>query len=297
MDYDHIKIKISCEMKNGYVWEIRTRIFFYIALCIALVFMMQHSVTWKLPDFIELLLKYIVLLLSLIRFMAVLPLYTKKEVLFILFFFPIIGLIGVKTGNLNYVFLPFIFGLIAKGLYLKDIIKCYFVFCWILIVGTFLCCHMGLLENMVSFREEKVRNSFGFIYATDFAAHIFYLVLMYFYLRSGKFNLIEIMLFLYSSFFIANQCDARLDSICIIMIVFFSIYINLTKGRDYYFSGYCCYSYVDGSSEQYVQTSDAESRHPSAICLPRIRPGLRRFSGRLPYLYSMPYSLSSCDCR
>ena len=106
------------------------------------------------------------------------------------------------------------------------------------IVGTFLCCHMGLLENMVSFREEKVRNSFGFIYATDFAAHIFYLVLMYFYLRSGKFNLIEIMLFLYSSFFIANQCDARLDSICIIMIVFFSIYINLTKGRDYYFSGY-----------------------------------------------------------
>lgn len=167
MDYDHIKIKISCEMKNGYVWEIRTRIFFYIALCIALVFMMQHSVTWKLPDFIELLLKYIVLLLSLIRFMAVLPLYTKKEVLFILFFFPIIGLIGVKTGNLNYVFLPFIFGLIAKGLYLKDIIKCYFVFCWILIVGTFLCCHMGLLENMVSFREEKVRNSFGFIYATD----------------------------------------------------------------------------------------------------------------------------------
>ena len=39
MDYDHIKIKISCEMKNGYVWEIRTRIFFYIALCIALVFM------------------------------------------------------------------------------------------------------------------------------------------------------------------------------------------------------------------------------------------------------------------
>ena len=102
MDYDHIKIKISCEMKNGYVWEIRTRILFYIALCIALVFMMQHSVTWKLPDFIELLLKYIVLLLSLIRFMAVLPLYTKKEVLFILFFFPIIGLIGVKTGNLNY---------------------------------------------------------------------------------------------------------------------------------------------------------------------------------------------------
>lgn len=66
-------------MKNGYVWEIRTRIFFYIALCIALVFMMQHSVTWKLPDFIELLLKYIVLLLSLIRFMAVLPLYTKNS--------------------------------------------------------------------------------------------------------------------------------------------------------------------------------------------------------------------------
>ena len=125
----------------------------------------------------------------------------SRYALFILFFFPIIGLIGVKTGNLNYVFLPFIFGLIAKGLDLKDIIKCYFVFCWILIVGTFLCCHMGLLENMVSFREEKVRNSFGFIYATDFAAHIFYLVLMYFYLRSGKFNLIEIMLFFVFIFF------------------------------------------------------------------------------------------------
>lgn len=88
MDYDHIKIKISCEMKNGYVWEIRTRILFYIALCIALVFMMQHSVTWKLPDFIELLLKYIVLLLSLIRFMAVLPLYTKKEDIVYSLFFP-----------------------------------------------------------------------------------------------------------------------------------------------------------------------------------------------------------------
>ena len=91
------------------------------------------------------------------------------------------------------------------------------------------------------FVRKRFGNSFGFIYATDFAAHIFYLVLMYFYLRSGKFNLIEIMLFLYSSFFIANQCDARLDSICIIMIVFFSIYINLTKGRDCYFSGYKYY--------------------------------------------------------
>lgn len=30
-------------MKNGYVWEIRTRILFYIALCIALVFMMQYG--------------------------------------------------------------------------------------------------------------------------------------------------------------------------------------------------------------------------------------------------------------
>lgn len=53
--------------------------------------------------------------------------YEKGGIVYSLFF-PIIGLIGVKTGNLNYVFLPFIFGLIAKGLYLKDIIKCYFVF-------------------------------------------------------------------------------------------------------------------------------------------------------------------------
>ncbi len=30
MDYDHIKIKISCEMKNGYVWEIGTRILFIL---------------------------------------------------------------------------------------------------------------------------------------------------------------------------------------------------------------------------------------------------------------------------
>ena len=57
----------------------------------------------------------------------------------------------------------------------------------ILTVGTIMCSVTGMIDNLAwALGNEQYRMAFGFIYATDFAAHVFFLMLGWWYLRREK---------------------------------------------------------------------------------------------------------------
>jgi hypothetical protein len=56
-------------------------------------------------------------------------------------------------------------------------------------------------------------------YPTDFAAHIFYLLLSYAYIKKSKLRLIEYGLFLILAYIVYSYNNAKLDTICILILI------------------------------------------------------------------------------
>lgn len=59
------------------------------------------------------------------------------------------------------------------------------------------------------------RHSLGFIYPTDFAAHVSYLCFLHGWKRANRFNWIDLAFWLVISYYLLSVTDARLDVLCI----------------------------------------------------------------------------------
>ena len=78
----------------------------------------------------------------------------------------------VSTYNNLCIFLIFIIG--AYNIPLKKIVKTYFYLCLMLLIITMISAKLGIIEDLIYIRNGKSRNSFGIVYPTDFAAHVFF---------------------------------------------------------------------------------------------------------------------------
>lgn len=78
---------------------------------------------------------------------------------------------------------------------------------------------LGIIPNLQFVQEHLsgtvVRNSFGFIYPTDFASRCFYLFLAISYLLKDKIIWIRSIIGLLLSYFVLKYCDARLNALSI----------------------------------------------------------------------------------
>lgn len=86
---------------------------------------------------------------------------------------------------------------------------------------------LGLIENLVYWRSDGMvgnrRESFGFAYPTDFAAHVFYTMLLHYYRKRGKLNLLNYLVYFLLAWFINRYCDARLTVVSILLLFVISI--------------------------------------------------------------------------
>lgn len=88
-----------------------------------------------------------------------------------------------------------------------------------------------LIPNLQFVRDGAYRNSFGIQYPTDFAAHIFYLLLTYAVVKQGHFKWFDYLISLFAAWFINVYCDVRLDVILIILLlIVLLIYQLILKG-------------------------------------------------------------------
>lgn len=158
--------------------------------------------------------------------------YTKKEMIWagiILFAFLMPALLT------EYRFLWYTGFLIvsAKDVEFDKILKVYLVIGITIMVAAFGASQMGWVENLVYavWRDDLLvyRNSYGIVYPTDFAAHVFYLAIAGVCIIKNKLTYGVIINFVVLAAFVLDKCDARTSSICLLIMAGFLLFIKLLK--------------------------------------------------------------------
>lgn len=105
----------------------------------------------------------------------------------------------------------------AKGIKLDRILKVYLIIGISVMLVAFAASQAGWIENLVYLGREpgQIRNSFGIIYPTDFAAHVFYLVLAGTCINNRITTIPDILMVLFLAIFVWKACEARTGFLCL----------------------------------------------------------------------------------
>ena len=140
------------------------------------------------------------------------------------------GLVYFQTNRLNFLVYSMLLVLLVN-VDMKVVLRNYVVVAGILVVGVFLLSLIGMIPNLQYNRAGVIRNSFGFIYPTDFASHCFYLFLAVSYLLKDKFIWTRSLFGVLLSAFIIKYCDARLNALSILLATVIFIYFYYSNGK------------------------------------------------------------------
>ena len=103
----------------------------------------------------------------------------------------------------------------VHGVSLKDAVRVFYRTAGVICGALFLLSLFGAIENVVTYAGLKPRYAFGNVYATDFAATLFYIELAHAYLKGKNYNLRNFFFWIFVSFFVLIFCVARLDFVLI----------------------------------------------------------------------------------
>ena len=172
---------------------------------------------------------FIVVLLLGLRFLYKMRVSYKYLILSILLLLSG-GLVYFQTNRLNFLVYSMLLVLLVN-VDMKVVLRNYVVVAGILVVGVFLLSLIGMIPNLQYNRAGVIRNSFGFIYPTDFASHCFYLFLAISYLLKDKFIWTRSLFGVLLSAFIIKYCDARLNALSILLATVIFIYFYYSSGK------------------------------------------------------------------
>lgn len=152
--------------------------------------------------------------------------YTLKLFVSVAAMFILSIIVLLKSGY----FWPFLWILIivaAKDVPFRKILRIYLLMNITIMGLAFIASLMGIIENLAYTNQDwdNLRYSFGCVYTTDFAAHIFFIILTVFYLYQDRLRWYHYIGTCGVAGFIYYYCFAKLDTICILlMVLFFGIY-------------------------------------------------------------------------
>ena len=172
---------------------------------------------------------FLVVLLLGLRFLYKMRVSYKYLILSILLLLSGV-LVYFQTNRLNFLVYSMLLVLLVN-VDMKVVLRNYVVVAGILVVGVFLLSLIGMIPNLQYNRAGVIRNSFGFIYPTDFASHCFYLFLAISYLLKDKFIWTRSLFGVLLSAFIIKYCDARLNALSILLATVIFIYFYYSKEK------------------------------------------------------------------
>ncbi len=105
----------------------------------------------------------------------------------------------------------------AKNVDFRKIVKLSLAAGISIMVAAFVASQLGIIEDLVY--AHGTRHSFGICYPTDFAAHVFFLLLGYLYLREGKLHAVEYVLIAILAFLLYRYARPRNTTICICFLL------------------------------------------------------------------------------
>ena len=190
---------ISTTMLDRTFFQVKVNFLFFVVLLLGLRFLYKMRVSYKY------LILSILLLLS-----GVLVYFQTNRLNFLVYSMLLILLVNVD---------------------MKVVLRNYVIVAGILVVGVFLLSLVGMVPNLQYNRAGIIRNSFGFIYPTDFASHCFYLFLAISYLLKDKFIWTRSLFGVLLSAFIIKYCDARLNALSILLATVIFIYFYYSKEK------------------------------------------------------------------
>ena len=203
---------------------------FYIAYSFYLISCFLVTTTFN-KIIVNDIVKVLDILTILILFMKILLSRYKRSTFLILSILTLMTFISY-IFNFYYILLFIILFIIAsKDIELEKCTKIYFILISVLLTFTVICSKIGIIENLIYYRNntQTYRQSFGIIYPTNFAAYLVYLILAYVYIRKDKLKVIDYLIFILCMYISYHYCDARLDSITIILISIFCIFKNVIQ--------------------------------------------------------------------
>lgn len=136
----------------------------------------------------------------------------------------VLGLL-VLTWRTSEDFMLFAMGIFilgAREVDFKKIIYLYFYIGLIVLLFVVISSLTGIIQNLVYRREQTtgtIRQSFGVVYPTDFAAHVLYLALAYCYLYFTRLTAKSYIVFCLLAALLIYYCDARLSAVALLLLI------------------------------------------------------------------------------
>lgn len=117
----------------------------------------------------------------------------------------------------------------ARKLSFQKLLRIYVAIQFVLIILTMLASRQGWVKNLV-YTAREGRNSYGFVYPTDCAAHFLFAALCYWTLRKNKFHSIESIVFFVFGMVAWFGCKARFSTVLLALLtVTACVYCFLSK--------------------------------------------------------------------
>ena len=156
--------------------------------------------------------------------------YTEKELCFAIWLLGDAAAVMVFSGYKEVLFFAVML-LGAKNIAFDRILKVYLLVNVAVLVSAFVASRLDIIEDLVYVRDLfGERNSFGTIYPTDFAAHIFFLLCAGYYVIRKKMQPYHILLGAITCATVYYYCKTRLDCITMALLLL-GLWIMQHKGN------------------------------------------------------------------
>ena len=186
------------------------------------------EITW--PEYFESNVKILLILLVALRLFFSVDANVKEGLLIA----AVIGIMLIAQSRNEFTNLSMVALLIvgARGISFKKLLRVYLIVEMVLLIFTVVSALAGYTENLIFYQTgRRPRMAFGIGYPTDFSAYIFFLLLVYYYLRGKFVKYWEFIIGVLAAVFVYWFCDARLNTICIVVTVLVFFFLKLDRKR------------------------------------------------------------------
>lgn len=120
----------------------------------------------------------------------------------------------------------------ARKINFEKILKIFLIVIAVLLMFTVICSLTGFVDNLVYYQgDRRARRAFGICYPTDFSAYIFFLSVVYCYLRKERLTYIETAGVALLGMLVYYFCDARMNTICLFLTAILFTYLIFMRKR------------------------------------------------------------------
>lgn len=164
----------------------------------------------------------VISILMLVSKILLFDVYTFKMFITVMGMFACSAMVFLSSGY----FEPFLWILLiisAKDIPFRKILQIYLLMNISIMGLAFIASLLGIIENLAysDLEWDNLRYSFGCIYTTDFAAHVFFMLLTAYYLYQERLHWYHYIGTFVIAGLIYYYCYAKLDTICILLMVLF----------------------------------------------------------------------------